>query len=386
MIRFYIICMLCFWGFSACSKNNSTANNDTANPKYSWQQFAFGVDLSYVNALEQYGVKYQANGITTDAYTALANAGANVVRVRLWHNPQWHASLHNGKIYNDLADVTNTIRRAKQLGMAVNLDIHYSDTWADPAHQTTPAAWQQANLATLQDSVYNYTLRVLQHLAAQNLTPEMVQVGNETNSGMLWPYGKVENGQFANFASLLNAGIRAVRNFSQNSGIKPKIILHVAQFQNGQYWLNGIMRAGVTDFDIVGVSHYQQWSTLSSMEDVALFVTNLKQLSGNKQVMVVETAYAWTNGFADNYPNIITTQPWNGYGVSKTEQQRYLTTLTQQVIRGGGSGVMYWEPAWITSGMRDLWNTGSPWENATLFDFDGKLLPSAAFMTERYRF
>jgi arabinogalactan endo-1,4-beta-galactosidase len=95
-------------------------------------------------------------------------------------------------MYYDLYGTEITIRRAKEQGMAVNLDIHYSDRWADPAHQETPAAWKNLSLDILKDSVYNYTMAVLQYLKSKNLVPEMVQVGNETNNGMLWPVGRVE--------------------------------------------------------------------------------------------------------------------------------------------------------------------------------------------------
>ena len=111
--------------------------------------------------------------------------------------------------------------------MAVNLDIHYSDRWADPDHQEIPAAWKNLDLNQMKDSVYQYTLQVLTYLKSKNLVPEMVQVGNENNNGILWPIGKVNGNDFKAFAQLLNSGIRAVRDFSVNSAIKPKIILHV---------------------------------------------------------------------------------------------------------------------------------------------------------------
>ena len=95
------------------------------------------------------------------------------------------------------------MRRAKENGMAVNLDIHYSDRWADPAHQETPAAWAGLPLSVLKDSVYNYTLTVLNYFKSKDLVPEMVQVGNETNSGMLWPVGKVEKDNLAKFCCII---------------------------------------------------------------------------------------------------------------------------------------------------------------------------------------
>jgi arabinogalactan endo-1,4-beta-galactosidase len=354
---------------------------------YNWTEFVMGVDLSYVNQVQQYGGVYKDSGVVRDPYHIFGDHGANVVRVRLWHNPQWQAALNNGTIYNDLEDVAVTIQRAKSAGMAVNLDIHYSDTWADPDHQEKPAAWTAAGLDELKDSVYNYTLSVLNFLKARNLTPEMVQVGNENNEGMLFPEGKVTGGNWIPFTSLLKSGIKAVRDFSATSAIKPQIILHVAQLQHAEYWTNGVINiGGASDFDIIGLSHYHKWTTLTNLDQLAVIIKKLRA-TYNKKVMVVETAYPWTAANADNYANIISgTEVFGNYGVSKEEQLRYMKDLTQKIVEGGGSGIMYWEPAWITSSLKDRWGTGSSWENNAFFDFSGNTLPVMNFMTHPYKF
>ena len=297
-----------------CQKKGQTSTPQKI--LYEWQKFSMGVDLSYVNQVEDYGGVYKDSGKVKDVFGIMKAHGGNTVRVRLWHTPTWQAGLNNGKMYCDLYGTEKTIRRAKEQGMAVNLDIHYSDRWADPAHQETPASWKGLTLDILKDSVYNYTLAVLNYLNSKNLVPEMVQVGNETNSGMLWPAGKVENNNWTNFAALLNSGIRAVRDFSNSSSVKPKIILHVAQLQNAEYWTNGITGNGVTDFDILGLSHYAKWSTVATMSEIENKIRSFKSAYG-KQVMVVETAYPWTGDNADNYTNIISSaDKATGYEIS----------------------------------------------------------------------
>jgi arabinogalactan endo-1,4-beta-galactosidase len=310
-----------------------------------------------------------------------------VVRVRLWHNPQWQQALNNGKMYSDLYDVERTMQRAKAAGMAVSLDIHYSDTWADPANQTTPAAWAGLSLNVLKDSVYNYTLAVLNYFKSKNLTPEMIQVGNENNNGMLWPVGKITNNNFAPFCTLLKSGIKAVRDFSATATIKPQIILHVAQLQDAGWWCtNVITNGGVTDFDIIGLSHYSKWSTVNSMADITANISNLKTAYG-KKVMVVETGYPFTTQSADSYNNLIDgTAAVTGYPITAEGQLNYMKDLTQAIIAGGGTGIMYWEPAWITSPLKDLWGTGSSWENMCLFDYSNNTLPAIDYMTYPYKF
>lgn len=352
---------------------------------YATNEFVMGADLSYANGVEDGGGVFKVNGKTNDVFRIFKEAGTNLVRVRLWHSPEyWQKDLNKGKIYSNLSDVEKTIRRTKEAGMAVLLDIHYADSWADPSKQPVPKAWEGLPLAILKDSVYNYTTTVLAYLEKKQLTPEYIQIGNEMNNGTMFPVGKIENNDFANFAILLKSGIKAVRDFSVKSGIKPKIILHVAQYQTADWWLNGLINTQqLTDFDIVGVSHYFNYSDLKTMAEVE---NTTKQLIGKykKPLMVVETAFHWTNQNADSYSNIVSVDNFGGYGVSKTEQLRYMKDLTNALVKGGASGVIYWEPAWISSKMRDSWGIGSSWENNTFFDFEGNALPVFDYMTYAY--
>lgn len=388
-IKKLILLCCCLTGAS-CHKTqpqSTTAPVLPAKVFYNPNTFVMGADLSYVNQVQDYGGVYKDSGVVKDPFTIFKNYGTNVVRVRLWHNPQWLKALNNGKMYSDLYDVEKTMQRAKAAGMAINLDIHYSDTWADPANQTTPAAWAGLSLAVLKDSVYNYTLAVFNYFKSKNLTPEMVQVGNENNSGMLWPVGKTTGNNFTPFCSLLKSGIKAVRDFSVTSTIQPQIILHMAQLQDAGFWCNNVITSGgVTDFDIIGLSHYSKWSTVNGMADITSNIRNLKT-TYSKKVMVVETGYPFTTQSADNYNNLIDgTAAVVGYPVTAEGQLNYLKDLTQAIIAGGGTGIMYWEPAWITSPIKDLWGTGSSWENMCLFDYSNNTLPAMEYMTHAYKF
>jgi len=317
------------------------------------------------------------------------------VRLRLWHNPEWTRTVYQGTgnpMYNDLADVTRAIRQAKAQGMAVNLDIHYSDTWADPDHQNIPKAWLKiTDLQVLKDSVYNYTAKVLRHLNKDGLMPEYVQVGNETNCGMLYsnapsafPELNVCDGHWTQAGLVFNSGIKAVRDLDQESGADTQIILHVAQPENVEWWIDNITTKGdVNDFDIIGFSYYSPWSKVA-LDKISNYVSTFTGKFG-KQAMIVETAYPWTLENADSYPNIFGSGSLAaGYPATVNGQFDYMRDLTQEVMDGGGSGVMYWEPAWITSDMKDLWGTGSSWDNNTFFDFQGNVQHGIDFMTYPY--
>ncbi len=357
----------------------------------------FGADLSYVNQiLDHKGVYMDQNEIRTP-YRIMKDRGATVARFRLWHNPTWTKTVYGAagtQLYNDITDVEKGIRLAKEQGLLVNLDIHYSDTWADPGKQEVPKAWISIKtISVLADSVYQYTFNTLQRLNSKGLMPDMVQIGNEINCGML--YGNVPTdfptcnacqNQWKQLGQVLNSGIRAVRTISASTTIKPKILLHVADLKNVEWWFDNITtQADVTDFDVVGFSYYPIWHTTVTVDKLSASVATFKSKYG-KQVMILETAYPWSTGYADNYGNQFGSQtPIAGYPFTQQGQLDLLKTMTQQLKDGGGSGIMYWEPAWITSELKDLYGTGSSWENATLFDFGGKPTLGMEYMKQPYK-
>ncbi|MFW6205759.1 MAG: glycoside hydrolase family 53 protein [Gemmatimonadota bacterium] len=359
---------------------------------YAPDELVMGADLSYVNQILDHGGTYRDSLGVRSPYAIFADHGTNVVRLRLWHDPEWVRTEVYGDstvpLYSGLEDVTEASRRSKQRGMQVNLDVHYSDIWADPGRQDVPAAWRGiTDLDVLADSVYGYTRAVLEHLDSEGLLPEMVQVGNETNCGMLvtgtapgFPELDVCEGHWAAQGAVLNAGIRAVRDVAPDT----RVILHIAQPENVRWWFDGITGAGgVTDFDIIGFSYYSPWSD-ESLSSIAGHVADWRQRYG-KAVMVMETAYSWTLQNADGYGNIFGPDSVvEGYPATPAGQRQYMVDLVQQVIDGGGSGVFYWEPAWITSDMKDLWGTGSSWENNALFDFQGAVHEGMRFYAHPY--
>lgn len=366
-----------------------SCNNSESNPEIipiPEKPFFFGADMSYVNAIEDHGGTYKdENGNQIDPFKYLKSKGLNMVRVRLWHTPDWQIPLYGQTKYHHLNDVAQTISRAKKDNLQVCLDLHYSDNWADPEKQIKPNAWKNLDINTLKDSIYNYTSVVLSHLKSMNLTPEYIQVGNENNTGICHPEGKIVNNNFKNFGILVQSGISAVRKFSLNSEIKPKIILHVAQLQHADWWADGVInKAGIQDFDILGISHYFLWSTVNKNADISNTIYQIKK-KYRKSIMIVETAYPWTTQSADQYPNIFSKNNLQEYPFEPSGQLNYMTDLTQALKDGGAEGIMYWEPCWISSRLKDQWGTGSSWENNTFFDFAGKPLPVVKYMQWNYK-
>ncbi|WP_282692606.1 arabinogalactan endo-1,4-beta-galactosidase [Streptomyces sp. CC208A] len=337
-----------------------------------------GVDLSALKKSEDLGGTYKnASGATGDPVALLKNAGADYGRLKVWVNPA------DG--YNNKARVLATAQRIKARGMKLLVDFHYSDTWADPGAQTKPAAWAGHSYTQLKTDVYHHTYDVLNSLKAQGTTADMVQIGNEINTGMLWPEGST--GNWTQLAGLLNSGISAAKAVSSST----QIALHLANGgDNALYrnWFDNAKAQGVS-YDVIALSFYGYWhGALSSLQ------ANLDDISARygKKVMVVETAYPFRLDSKDAHENIIDlpSELVSGYPASPAGQSAWLRdvmNVVEAVPGGRGLGVVYWEPAW-TAVTGNGWDPADPssgngWENQALFGYDNRLLPAAGWFGHR---
>jgi arabinogalactan endo-1,4-beta-galactosidase len=338
--------------------------------------FLFGADLSFANEMDDCGAVYRDNGVQKDVYAIFKDHGANLVRIRLWNNAGWTK-------YSNLGDVERSIKRAKAQGFKVLLDFHYSDDWADAGKQIVPAAWAGIkDEGALAHALYQYTYDTLTALGKAGLMPDMVQVGNEINSEMLMPAPPAQ-GQAIDWernARLLNAAIKAVRD----AGPAIKVVIHIAQPENVEPWFAAAVKAGVRDFDVIGISYYPKWSkyTLAGLGGT---INRLRYRYPHASVMVVETGYPWTLRWADEVNNQLGADALlPQYKATQEGQRDYLLDLTQTVIANGGVGVVYWAPDWVSTDCMTRWGRGSAWENATFFDFDGEALPAMGYMRADY--
>jgi len=314
----------------------------------------------------------------------LAGAGMNLGRLKVWVDPA------DG--YNDRDHVVAAAKRIKAAGMRLLIDFHYSDRWTDPGAQGVPAAWRGYTPAQLADAVYSHTKDVLDALRAAGITADLVQVGNEINPGMLWPWGQtwdvdttdgVAGAQWDNLALFLDAGARAVKEVDPRT----QVVLHLTNINNGigglTWWFDEVTARSVP-FDVIGLSYYGYWH--GSLADLQGAVSTLSARY-DKDVLVVETAYPFT--LADDTPtweNVINlpTELVPGYPATPAGQAAQFRAVQDAVASapgGRGIGTVYWEPAW-TSVAGNGWDpadptSGNAWENQALFDFSGRLLPAA---------
>ena len=332
-----------------------------------------GADISYINEIEDLGGRYQLHGRETDPFVILQSNGANIARMRLWHTP-------TRTNYSTLTDVEKTIRRAKSAGMKTLLDFHYSDTWADPAKQHIPAAWLNiADTTELAEILYQYTVDTLLHLYQQNLMPDFVQIGNEINTEILMPTAHVgEAIRWERNAKLLNAGIRAVKVVNQQMQTAVQSMLHIAQPENLITWFDDALAAGVQDFDLIGMSYYPKWSSYSI--DIMGKTIQEARKRYNKALMLVEIAYPWTLEHYRSKDHLLSHDALlEKYPATAHGQLQFLTDVTQTVYDNGGIGVVYWEPAWISTPQK-----ASIWENSTLFNYENEIHDGIKFLSHDY--
>jgi arabinogalactan endo-1,4-beta-galactosidase len=352
--------------------------------------FIMGADVSMLKQIEISGGKYYVNGVEEDCLKVLKDHGVNWIRLRIWNDPTDAKGTPLGGGNNDLEKTVEIAARAKALGLKVLLDFHYSDWWADPGQQKKPKAWEGFDSEQLQKAVYDYTAGVIQALDKAKAMPDMVEIGNEVNNGMIWPDGKITKqgaeavGDFDGFANLLTQGIQAVRDNDPNND-KPaqrvRIVIHLANGGN-----NGLYRTifdALTerklDFDVIGLSYYSYWhGTLDELK------ANMNDISERyqKDVIIAETAYAFTTEEGDGHSNLFGegSQTSGGYKATIQGQATAVHDVigaVAQVPNARGLGIFYWEPDWIpVTGAGWKTGEGNAWENQAMFDFKGNALPS----------
>lgn len=268
-----------------------------------------GADISFLPELEARGMKFSDNGVPKDAIQILKDHGFNYVRLRIFNDPARDSGYSPKQGFCDLAHTKQMAKRVKDAGMKLLLDFHYSDYWADPGKQYKPAAWRNLSFEELKKAMYDYTKDVIQQLKDQGTTPDMVQVGNEINHGMIWPEGNVAN--IDQLAQLINAGTAAVKS------VDPSItmLLHMAlggQNDESVFFIDNMLARNVY-FDVIGLSYYPKWhGTLDDLRD------NMNDLLRryNKDIIVVE------------------------YSALKEEVNK----LAFDLPNGKGKGTCIWEP------------------------------------------
>ena len=309
----------------SCNNNNSQPQGNVNEDNGQTAVFAKGADISWATEMERDGIKFKtADGTEMECTALMKELGFDAIRLRVWVDPQegWC-----GK-----EDVLVKARRAHELGMRLMIDFHYSDWWADPQQQNKPAAWESYDLEQLCAAVSSHTTDVLTALKDEGISPEWVQVGNETSNGMLWDTGKADV-SMSSYARLTNAGYDAVKAVFPEA----KVIVHLDHGDNPDLyeWIFGGLKSNGGKWDMIGMSVYPEYYVSDGQYDEGDYTEVVDNVISNIAALYLKY----------ETPSIICEAGMSWY--TPEESFRFLSYLlerTGSLNLGACAGVFYWEP------------------------------------------
>lgn len=326
---------------SPVSSSSSSAVSSSSSSAASTGGFAKGADVSWLTEMEASGRKfYNKAGAQQDLLSILKAQGMDSIRLRVWVNPA-------DGTYHNMADVLAKAKRVQAAGMRLMIDFHYSDTWADPGAQTKPVQWSAYNIDQLVTAVADHTRNSLVILRDAGITPEWVQVGNETNNGMLWEEGRA-SANMANFARLVSSGYSAAKAIFPQT----KVIVHISNCHDNALfrWMFDGLKDNGGKFDVIAASSYPTLNTAVTWQATnTACAANLNDMVSRYQVpvMIAEVGAPWDH-------------------VDAKAIVADLIAKVRAVNGGQGIGVFYWEP-----------QAYNGWKNYSLGAFDRSGKPTA---------
>ena len=357
--------------------------------------FIRGFDASAVNDEWNKDKYYDFDGKQKDVFEILKNNGVNWIRLRIWNDPDNPNNPEKPGASN-LTTVLNQAVRAKSFGLKFLLDFHYSDYWADPGKQAIPQSWLDCKTSDeVSRKLYDWTEKVLKALNDANTSPDMIQIGNEINTGILT--GFYEKGKLKSLSSVISgSSTRAPQNYTKYlaAGIEAarktcpqsKIMLHVAEGGGQISWLLDIYKEANLDYDVIGLSYYPFEKTHGTIESLEENIKSFRKKYG-KEVVVAETAHPWyakspneadlINATANLtlkngkiYPGI---EEKNDLVLASVKNQEAVITAVARTARKAGAlGFFTWGGEYLGS-----WRYG-------MFTDKGKAMPSLKVFTGEF--
>ena len=302
--------------FGSCAKDNpsSTPEWKEPTPGIGETEFAKGADVSWLTQLESEGYKFKNTSNQEKECMKLLkeDCGVNAIRLRVWVNPK--------DKWNNIEDVAAKAKRASDLGLKIMIDFHFSDTWADPGHQETPAAWANCNMEELKLAVKGHVWAMLNRLKELDVTPQWVQIGNETRGGMLYPLGKSENEE--NYTDLVNVAYDAIKEICPDA----QTIIHIdrGDWLDLYTYIFDLLKRHSGKFDMIGMSLYPEANNWKTVADACISNINTLFVKYGKPVMICEVGMDYNNA---------------------SECRDFIQTLMEKGKADGHlKGIFYWEP------------------------------------------
>ncbi|KZT05654.1 glycoside hydrolase family 53 protein [Laetiporus sulphureus 93-53] len=289
-------------------------------------------DISSILVVEDGGITYSyENGTEAKFEDILAANGMNTARIRVWTSGTY-----------DLTYALKLGKRVKDAGLRLHIDLHYSDTWADPGHQAIPSSWP-TDLDGLNAEIYDYTMEVVQSFLDQGTPIDILQIGNEINNGLLWPVGEISENGFSPASQLLHSAIQGAKATGEN----PTILIHLANgwdWSGLEYFFGGIFISGaleLSEVDMMGVSFYPFYGTDATLANLSISLTNLVNEYG-RTVVVAETDWPVS------CPGVNLSDTSIPISVAgQAEWVADIRSVLESLPDSMGQGIYYWEPGWV---------------------------------------
>ncbi len=350
------IVFLLLWNLISCQKDQPSNLKPNSPLVFSDPDSTIiAMDVSSLAMILRKGVDFRNHeGKIVDIFEYLRQSGINTIRLRTW-------------VGSDPNNNSDTIYKIAQLArkskLLVWLDLHYSNTWADPGNQKIPQEWNSQDFDLLRNDLSDYTREML-----NKFQPDFIQLGNEIDGGMLWPVAVISD--TAKFYGLCREAVKQTRITSP----KTRIIYHISSYKNADWFFNQLNNHGV-DYDIGGVSYYPKWHGYNL--DSLYQTLNRVQKTTKKRMIIAENSYPFTFSWADWTDNVV---GWEGdlhpnYPGTTDGQSNFVSEMLKRTHSlPFASGYCYWEGVWIAFDGPES-KQGSPWENQACFDFSFKALP-----------
>ena len=355
---FYVLVLLGIFAQTASSVNT--------------HDFIAGADMSHVAWIENTGIQYKVDGQVADPITILKDRGINYIRLRQYTSSAEQATADPYNAINNQKYNIPLAKRIKAAGMKLLLNFHYSDTWADPAHQTKPKAWQELSYEELKKALYEYNRDSMIAYKQAGVIPDMVQIGNETRPGMLWPEGRNDSDeQWDKYAELTKEAIRGIRDGIGTEKM-PKIMIHIdsgGSWGQSKWFFDNLIKRDVK-FDIIGQSYYPFWH--GTLEDLENCLINCVTTYG-KPVLLVETSFPWALHEHDQKASgeLVGIMPGKEGQVEFVEK---LNQILAKVPDSKGIGIFWWAAEFIQVPDVNM----ATFSRQSFFDAEGNALPVIA--------
>ncbi len=380
--------------FTGASPGATPGISELSVYNYLRDDLILGSDASWVDNDVAEGRNYWVSPTEEDPgagphlLDVLQDRGFEYTRLRVFNEPRDESS---GEVlpvpYQGPERSLEVARWVKaERGMGLGIDLHYADSWADPAKQPKPRAWAELEFDDLTEAVYDYTYDYVGQLIEQGTTPDKVAIGNEIingfmygseaaligttdpayfrdqpeiyqsqpGGGLLWEYWGSEDPEeqrlydeaWDRFTTLSAAGIRAVRDVSADHGEDIAVETHVIiGNERGdktlEFWDQYLTRVNAkgADPDVLAHSYYPEWH--GSPEHYELNVNAVAAAHPGYKIDIAETSYPASGGGGAPMPN--STYPRTVQG--QADALQHVFRIANDIPNNQGAGVLVWEPA-----------------------------------------